>query len=69
MMGISNFKSPHQVPVLREVLSIKNVNCVPENQPMQWFKTHKSTQLDKLSLNIQFRFNFVRVLDIRFSSF
>ena len=33
-MGISNFKSPHQVPVLREVLSIKNVNCVPENQPM-----------------------------------
>ena len=33
--SIVHFKSPHQVPVLRKVLSIKDVDCVPENQPVQ----------------------------------
>ena len=34
-MFFIQFQSAHQVSVLRKVLPIKDVNCVPENQPVR----------------------------------
>ena len=58
--SIVHFKSPHQVPVLRKVLSIKDVDCVPENQPVQ------DTQVN-LIRNLLRVFVFVTILEVRFS--
>ena len=58
--SIVHFKSPHQVPVLRKVLSIKDVDCVPENQAA------KVTQVN-LIRNLLRVFVFVTILDVRFS--
>ena len=58
--SIVHFKSPHQVPVLRKVLSIKDVDCVPENQAA------KVTQVN-LIRNLLRVFVFVTILEVRFS--